>query len=196
MLVQGEIGQPREARETFAAAIQGLGAVDVLVNNAGIFSDHKPLDCDWEAWVAAWQQHVHVNLLGPAWLCHCAIQHMRPRGGGVVINISSRGAYRGEPHAPAYGASKAGLNSLTQSLAAACAAAGIYVYGIAPGWIDTDMAAPYLTSAAGEAVRQQSPLNRVAQPDEIARIAVFLAEPASAWLTGSVVDANGASYFH
>ncbi len=85
---------------------------------------------------------------------------------------------------------------MTQSLAAACGADGIYVYGIAPGWIDTDMAAPLLAGSQGDAVRRQSPLNRVAQPQEIARIALFLAAAESSWMTGSIVDANGASYFH
>jgi NAD(P)-dependent dehydrogenase (short-subunit alcohol dehydrogenase family) len=196
VLVCGPIAQPLDAQQVFNQAVERLGGIDVVVNNAGIYQQHPPLTSDWQSWVDAWQQHVQVNLLGPAWLCHLAVEHMRPRAGGVIINISSRGAYRGEPHAPAYGATKAGLNSLTQSLAAACAPAGILVYGIAPGWIDTDMATPYLTGPGGDAVRQQSPLNRVARPEEIARIAVFLADPDSSWLTGSIIDANGASYFH
>ena len=79
---------------------------------------------------------------------------------------------------------------------AACAPHGIFVYGIAPGWIDTDMAAEYLAGPSGDSIRKQSPLGRVAEPDEIARIALFLASEKSAWMTGTIIDANGASYLH
>ncbi len=91
-LVRGEFSQPQDAQDVFAAAVEKLGGVDVLVNNAGMFVTHAPLSCEWEAWVTAWQQHIRVNLLGPAWLCHRAIDHMRQHAGGTIINISSRGA--------------------------------------------------------------------------------------------------------
>ncbi|MCB0345164.1 MAG: SDR family oxidoreductase, partial [Bdellovibrionales bacterium] len=167
---------------------------DVLVNNAGVYFDHPPLNCTIEQWSDAWSKTIGVNLMGPAYLCHAAVNHMKQIGGGSIINISSRGAYRGEPDAPAYGASKAGLNSLSQSLALACAKDNIFVYGIAPGWIETDMAQPYLDGARGEDIRKQSPLGRAAQPEEIARIALFLASRESSFMTGTIVDANGASY--
>jgi NAD(P)-dependent dehydrogenase (short-subunit alcohol dehydrogenase family) len=196
VLVGGAIAAPREAQAVFVAAVAGLGAVDVLVNNAGVYFDHPPLATTLDEWARAWDEMLGAMLVGPAHLCHQAIGHMRTRGGGAIINISSRGAYRGEPDAPAYGAAKAGLNSFTQSLAVACAPEKIHVYGIAPGWIETDMATPYLTGAGGDAIRNQSPLARVARPEEIARIALFLAADESSWLTGTIVDANGASYLH
>ena len=119
---------------------------------------------------------------------------MLARDGGKIVNVSSRGAFRGEPDAPAYGASKAGLNSFSQSMAKALAPRNILVYCVAPGWVATDMATPHLAGAAGDAIRAQSPLNRVAAPEEIARTVVFLAGPGTDYLTGCVVDINGASY--
>jgi NAD(P)-dependent dehydrogenase (short-subunit alcohol dehydrogenase family) len=193
-LIEGSIAKPLEARKAFNTAVERLGGVDVLVNNAGVYFDHPPLATSLDEWSRAWDEMLGVMLLGPAYLCHVAIAYMRERGGGAIVNISSRGAYRGEPDAPAYGAAKAGLNSLTGSLAVACAPHGIHVYGIAPGWIDTDMASPYLAGEAGDAIRNQSPLGRVAQPEEIARIALFLAAKESSWMTGTIIDANGASY--
>jgi NAD(P)-dependent dehydrogenase (short-subunit alcohol dehydrogenase family) len=115
-------------------------------------------------------------------------------GGGRIVNVSSRGAFRGEPDHPAYGASKAGLNSLGQSMARALGPHGIYVTTVAPGFVETDMAAPFLEGAGGDAIRAQSPLNRAATPEEVARVVVFLATPGAEYLTGAVVDVNGASY--
>jgi 3-oxoacyl-[acyl-carrier protein] reductase len=105
-----------------------------------------------------------------------------------------RGRLRGEPHQPAYGASKAGLNSLGQSLAVALAPHNITVSAVAPGFVQTDMAAAHLTGERGDAIRAQSPFNRVAAPEEIAAAVVFLASPQAAWATGAILDLNGASY--
>jgi len=119
---------------------------------------------------------------------------MAAAGGGRIVNISSRGAFRGEPRAPAYGASKAGLNALSQSLAVALAPRSVYVYCLAPGWVDTDMAADHLTGPRGAELRAQHPLGRVATAEEIAAAAVFCALDAPATMTGAIVDLNGASY--
>jgi NAD(P)-dependent dehydrogenase (short-subunit alcohol dehydrogenase family) len=124
----------------------------------------------------------------------CIIQHMKERGGGKIVNVSSRGAFRGEPDAPAYGASKAGLNAMSQSLAKALAPHNIFVYVVAPGFVETDMAAPALSGPKGNAIRQQSPLGRVALPEEVAQAVTFLASEGTDYLTGCIVDINGASY--
>ncbi len=118
----------------------------------------------------------------------------RSWGRGRIVNISSRGAFRGEPDAPAYGASKAGLNALSQSMAKALAPCGVYVYCLAPGFVATDMAASVLEGPAGVEILAQHPLGRIATPDEIARTAVFCALDAPAAMTGSIIDLNGASY--
>jgi 3-oxoacyl-[acyl-carrier protein] reductase len=182
-----------------AAAV--MGGVDILVNNAGVFMDHPPLSTSYESWQSVWQLTLAANLTGPANLSLLAAQSMNERepvdssfGRGRIVNISSRGAFRGEPDSPAYGASKAGLNSLSQSLAKALAPRSIYVYCLAPGWVETDMASGHLTGAAGADLLAQQPLGRVSRPEEIANVAVYCALDAPASMTGGVIDANGASY--
>ena len=115
---------------------------------------------------------------------------MQRNNGGKFINISSRGAFRGEPKAPAYGASKAGLNALGQSMAQALAKDNIFVYTLAPGFVETNR----VSDIINDEIKAQSPLNRVAKPEEVARTAVWLASEGNDFLTGSIVDINGASY--
>jgi 3-oxoacyl-[acyl-carrier protein] reductase len=119
---------------------------------------------------------------------------MIEQGGGKIVNISSRAAFRGEPTAPAYGASKAALNAMSQSLAQALAPHNVFVYVVAPGFVDTERVAWKVHGGDGEAIRRQSPLNRVATPDEVARTVLFLASEGTDFLTGGIVDVNGASY--
>jgi NAD(P)-dependent dehydrogenase (short-subunit alcohol dehydrogenase family) len=136
---------------------------------------------------------LETNLTGAGNVTWCAAQHMRARGGRIV-NVSSRGAFRGEPEQPAYGASKAGLNALGQSLAVALAPYGIAVATVAPGFVETDMTTEHLAGERGEAIRAQSPFGRVARPEEIAAAVHWLAAPGSEWASGTIVDLNGASY--
>ena len=119
---------------------------------------------------------------------------MMKAGGGRIVNISLRGAFRGEPIAPAYGASKAGLNILGQSLAQLLAPHNIFIGTVAPGFVETDMAAERLAQPDGGDIRRQSPLGRVAKPEEVAHVAVFLASAGAEFTTGAIVDVNGASY--
>ena len=100
----------------------------------------------------------------------------------------------GEPRHPAYGASKAGLNAFGQSLARDLAPYGIAVAGVAPGYVETDMAAGVMAGPGGDEIRAQSPFGRVARPDEIAAAVVYLASPEAEWASGAILDLNGASY--
>jgi 3-oxoacyl-[acyl-carrier protein] reductase len=200
-LIAADLADRQAALRLWTEALQKLGRVDVLINNAGLFLDHPPLHTDFAAWQSAWTTTLEANLQGPANLSLLAIQHMAARdarsdafGRGRIVNISSRGAFRGEPDAPAYGASKAGLNALSQSLAKAVAPQGIYVYCIAPGWVETDMAIGHLAGPTGAAILEQHPLARVAKPEEVAAAAVFCALDAPAAMTGCIIDVNGASY--
>jgi 3-oxoacyl-[acyl-carrier protein] reductase len=170
------------------------GRIDVLVNNAGIYEAHPVLSTSYGEWRQAWRRTLDTNLIGPANLIHEVVPHMAAQGGGRIVNVSSRGAFRGEPDCPAYGASKAGLNSLGQSLAQVLAPYGIYVTSVAPGFVATDMAAAHLDGPSGDAIRAQSPMQRVATAEEVARVVVFLAEPGAETTTGAIVDINGASY--
>jgi NAD(P)-dependent dehydrogenase (short-subunit alcohol dehydrogenase family) len=182
-------------------ALGHFGAIDVLVNNAGLFVEHPPLRTDYESWRSTWALTLSANLVGPANLSFLAAQGMAARepvnaafGRGRIVNISSRGAFRGEPDAPAYGASKAGLNALSQSLAKALAPDAVLVYCIAPGWVETEMATGHLNGPEARAILEQHPLGRVSQPEEIAQAAVYCALDAPAAMTGCIIDVNGASY--
>ncbi len=194
MLAQADIATPEGARSLIANTVKRLGGIDILVNNAGIFRDHRIADVDFDAWHDAWTTTLAANLIGPAHTCYAAAQHMIRQGSGRIINVSSRGAFRGEPEAPAYGASKAGLNAMSQSLAVALAPHGIFVGVVAPGFVETDMAASSLVGEKGDAIRQQSPLGRVARPDEVANAVLFLAGEGVDFATGAILDVNGASY--
>lgn len=209
-LAHADLSDPAAVRRLAHEAAEALGRVDVLVNNAALFldpagggsrrGDHRITDVDYDAWVRAWQTTLATNLMGPANLTWCVARHMiavPPADDlpvGRIVNVGSRGAYRGEPDVPAYGASKAGLHAFGQSMALALAPEGISVVTIAPGFIATDMAAQLLDGPGGDAIRAQSPFNRVASPEEVARAIVSLAEPGAEWASGAVVDFNGASY--
>jgi 3-oxoacyl-[acyl-carrier protein] reductase len=189
-----DVVDPEQARSLVGGVVEELGRIDVLVNNAGIYEPHPILETGYEDWQRIWRRTIETNLLGPANLIHAVVPHMVAAGGGRIVNVSSRGAFRGEPSYPAYGASKAGLNSLGQSMARALGPHGIYVTTVAPGFVETDMAAPFLEGPGGDTIRAQSPLNRAATPQEVAKVVVFLATPGAESTTGAIVDVNGASY--
>lgn len=202
VLFAADLGEAADTARLWVSVLNQVGQIDLLVNNAGLFVDHPPLTTDLAAWQAAWQLILNANLVGPANLCLLAAQSMSARseplddafGRGRIVNISSRGAFRGEPDSPAYGASKAGLNSLSQSLAKALAPRQIFVYCIAPGWVETDMATGHLQGPQGADILAQHPLGRVARPEEIAQATVFCGLDAPAAMSGGVIDVNGASY--
>ncbi len=195
-VVQADLSDPDAVRGLVDEAWVTMQGLDVVVNNAGISPPHAPLATTWTRWRQAWEDTLAVNLVGPAHVMFCAARLMVDRGaGGRIVNVGSRGAYRGEPDIPAYGASKAGLHSLGQSLAAALAPHGISVATVAPGFVGTDMTADLLDGPAGDAIRAQSPFGRVARPEEVAAAVVHLASPDALWSSGAVLDVNGASYF-
>lgn len=213
--VRADLADPAQCARLGQAAAAMLDRVDVLVNNAARFldpvdlgpggsrrGDHRITDVRYDDWVAAWQATLGTNLLGAANLTWWVARHMieaEPGPGlprGRIVNIGSRGAYRGEPDVPAYGASKAGLHAFGASMAVALAPHGVSVVTLAPGFIATDMAAGLLDGPEGDAIRAQSPFGRVAAPEEIADAIVRFADPGAEWFSGAVVDLNGASYLH
>ena len=194
-VVGADLRDAEAVRAMVDEAAAHLHGIDVLVNNAGIFEPH-PIDrTSYEEWQQGFSDTLGVNLVGAANVTWCAVQHMLRGGrGGRIVNVSSRGAFRGEPGQPAYGASKAGLIAFGQSLARDLGPRGITVTAVAPGFTETDMAAEELTGVRGEARRAESPLGRVATADEIAAAVVFLASPEAEMASGAVLDVNGASY--
>ena len=191
-LFAADFSDPAAAEPLMQAVLAAFGRIDLLINNAGIYHHHEPMVTSHADWRKIWAETLAVNLIGPAHLSHLAAQAMSQ--GGRIVNISSRGAFRGEPEAPAYAASKAALNALSQSMALALAPRGIYCYCLAPGWVETEMAIPHLKSPEGAAILSQHPLGRVTSPEEVARTAVFCALDAPAAMTGCIIDLNGASY--
>ena len=193
-LHQADITDAAESRQLVEAVIRQHSRLDVLVNNAAIFEAHPIAKVSYDDWQAAWQRTLNTNLIGAANVTFCAAQQMIQQGSGRIVNISSRGAFRGEPDAPAYGASKAALNAMSQSLAQALAPHNIFVYVVAPGFVETERVAYRLDGAEGDGIRNQSPLKRVAKPEEVAKTVLFLASEGTDFLTGGIVDVNGASY--
>lgn len=193
-LIKGDLGNSENVKNVFDTVIETCGKIDILVNNAGIFTEHDISKLSYGQWQQEWRRTIDVNLMGPVNLTFLATKAMIKNEGGKIINISSRGAFRGEPDAPYYGASKAGLNSFSQSMAKALAPHNIFVYVIAPGFVDTDMAAPCLVGEQGDQIRAQSPLNRIATPQEIASLVTYLSGENTEYLTGCIIDVNGASY--
>jgi 3-oxoacyl-[acyl-carrier protein] reductase len=193
-LFQCDITNPEAAEQLIETAEQAFDGLDVLVNNAGISQRHQFDDIDYATWQETWQRIVNTNLTAASNLCFCAGQKMIARGGGRIVNVSSRGAFRGEPLMPWYGASKAGMNAMGQSLAQALGPKGVFVYTVAPGFVETEMAAAVLASPDGDSIRNQSTIGRVAQPEELGQTIAFLALEAPAFMTGCIVDVNGASY--
>ena len=197
--VGGDIGDPESAAEVLRAADDALGGIDILINNAAVAPAddvrHRVDEASFEEWQAAWRRIVDVDLLGAANLTFLVARRLIDRGApGFVVNVGSRGAYRGEPEFPAYGAAKAGLHAFGQSMAVALAPHGIVVTTIAPGFVSTERQSAKLEGAAGEDLRAQSPFGRVGTPEEVAAAVLFLSSPAATWSSGGVLDFNGASY--
>ena len=194
IIVRADLRDPDAIKSMVDGVAQQFGVIDVLINNAGVFFDHPIESSTYENWQKAWSDTLGVNLTGAANVTWCALQHMPKNGTSRIVNIGSRGAFRGEPVSPAYGASKAAIVAFGQSIAKALAPVHIGVTTLAPGFVQTEMAKPLLDGPEGDGIRAQSPFNRVARPEELAKAVYFLASPDSEWASGAVLDFNGASY--
>lgn len=195
-LLVENLAAPHAGFRLAAAAMARAGRLDAVVNNAGVASA-SPIDGRVEDWDEGWDEIVAVNLKAPADLCRAAIAHFRQHKddgrGGRVVNVASRAGHRGDGlDFSAYAASKGGLLALTKTFARALAGEDILFYALAPGWVETRMA-PHDIEARAKAVAD-IPLGRVADPDEVAAMAVFLLSDACKSATGSTFDMNGASY--
>jgi 3-oxoacyl-[acyl-carrier protein] reductase len=187
--VHADLSTPGSAAQAWAEAREALGGLDTLVNNAGAWLA-SPVD-DVDAWSAGWAANLQLNLVSAADLCREALVEFPALGGGAIINITSRSAHRGDDadHL-AYGAAKAGLLSLTKGIARGYGHLGVLAYAIAPGWVDTGLAA----GAVSEAVLAGLPLREVTPPEDVAELVAFLASGRSRHLTGSTIDITGADY--
>lgn len=193
-LFQQDISEKNGPETLIKSFVDHYDQLDVLVNNAGISIFHKIDEVDFEQWSNAWEGTFKTNLFAVSNLCYWGAKAMMKTGGGRIVNVSSRGAFRGEPTKPAYGASKAALNSMSQSLAKALAPHKIYIGVVAPGFTETEMAAITLTPAERENLLRESPFKRMAQPKEVAHAILFLASDGAEYSSGTIIDVNGASY--
>jgi NAD(P)-dependent dehydrogenase (short-subunit alcohol dehydrogenase family) len=194
LMVQADLSNPSEVEHLVDQITSRYQRLDVLVNNAGFYQEIDFLELTFKDWQKTWNRTININLTGTINLSFLVAKMMKKQGGGKMINITSRGAFRGEPTAPAYGAAKAAVNSFGQSFAKALAKDNIYVFTIAPGFVNTAMLDDAVNQGRAESLKSQSPLNRFAEPIEIARIAVFLASEGTENMTGCIIDSNGASY--
>ncbi len=193
-LFQYDVSKKEDTKALVEDFVAHYGQLDVLVNNAGISIFHKIDEVDFDHWTNAWEDTFKTNLFAVSNMCYWGAKAMMKTGGGNIVNISSRGAFRGEPTKPAYGASKAALNAMSQSLAKALAPHKIYIGVVAPGFTETEMAAVTLTPAERENLLRESPFKRMAQPKEVAHAVLFLASEGAAYSSGTIIDVNGASY--
>lgn len=193
-LVQADLAIANASRSLWQEAIAWRGRIDVLVNNAGIIQSAGIED---EMWDSAWQTTLQVNLIAVADLCREAIRHFRDRSGGIIINVASRAAFRGDaPDYLHYAASKGGVVALTRSIARGFASDHVLAFAVAPGFVKTDMADQFIQEYGEATVTSDIPVGKIAPPQDVAYAIAFLASGLAPHATGTTIDLNGASYFH
>jgi len=189
-----DLGDAAECARLFADAVTALGSVDVLVNNAGVALD-SPLDWPLEAWCEQWEHTMRVNLLAAGILSREAIAHFRTRGGGRIVFVASRAAFRGDtPEYLAYAASKGGMVSLARSIARGLGKDGVKAFVLAPGFTRTEMAEDFIRRYGEGIAMKDVALERLTEPRDIAPLAVLLASGLADHATGTSIDINAASY--
>lgn len=193
--IAADLDRPGAAEALWREALDRLGGrIDVLVNNAGVF-EANPIEGSAGDWVAQWERTMRVNLTASAELCRLAVLHFRDIGGGRIVNIASRAAYRGDsPQHWHYAASKAGMVAMTKSIARGYAGEGILAFAVCPGFTASEMIEDYMASRGGQQIVADIPLGRVASAAEVAETVRWLAADAPESATGTVIDVNGASF--
>ncbi|MEO1558721.1 MAG: SDR family oxidoreductase, partial [Cyanobacteria bacterium J06632_19] len=170
------------------------GHIDVLINNAGIMP-LAGIESEIDIWTSAWKNTLQLNLIAVADLCREAIGHFKTRNGGIIINIASRAAFRGDtPEYMHYAASKGGVVALTRSIARGFGKDGILAYSVAPGFVRTEMAEKFIQDYGEDFVTKDIPLGKIAPPKDVANVIAFLASGLAPHATGTTIDINGASY--
>ncbi len=192
--LQADLADPGAALGLWDAAVKRAGRLDVLVNNAGIALSADPAGSDAE-WLAAWLLTQAVNVTAPALLCRAAVAHFRSRGGGHIVNITSRAAHRGDTaDYQAYAASKAALAALTKSIARAYGREGVRAFNVAPGFTRTAMAQDFIDQYGEAYATTDIALSALTEPDDVAPAVVFLASGLADHATGQTLDVNAGSY--
>ena len=191
-----DLAQTSGPERLFREVTDAFGHLDVLVNNAGVALS-APLDAPMDVWQQAWETTMAVNLRAVEALCRLAIRHFQERGGGRLINVASRAAFRGDtPEYMAYAASKAGVVALTRSIARGFGKDGVAAFVLAPGFVKTDMAQDFIDRYGEGVVLDDLALNRLTEPADLAPLAVLLTSGLMDHATGCTIDVNAGSYVH
>jgi 3-oxoacyl-[acyl-carrier protein] reductase len=194
--MQADLCQPLEVIRLFYDAVNKFGKIDVLINNAGVAINSK-LEGDDVQWVDDWSETITVNLNAAALLCKKAIEHFLTEGGGSIINITSRAAFRGDTSDYfAYAASKGGLVALTRSIAREYGKQNIKAFNVAPGFVNTDMARSFIKNYGVEHATKDIALQKLTEPEDVAPLIAFLASGMADHATGCTIDINAGSYLH
>lgn len=195
LAISADFAEPGEAQRLWDQALAWKGRIDVLVNNAAIYEPND-IESDLDAWHDGWARTLQINLQVPADLCRAAIRHYRRRGGGgIIVNVTSRGAYRGElPEFCHYAATKGGLGALTRTISRAFGKDDVLAYSVSPGWCATEMAVQGAPPEVLEAAKLDIPLGELTPPGDVAEIITFLSSGRARHATGITVDVTGGSY--
>jgi NAD(P)-dependent dehydrogenase (short-subunit alcohol dehydrogenase family) len=192
--IRADLGARDGAFGLWREAIATSPAIDVVINNAAVMPAAS-IESDSDHWHQAWDATLRVNLVAAADLCREAIKHFASRKGGIIVNVASRAAFRGDaPEHMHYAASKAGMIALTRSIARGFAAQGVLAYGVAPGFVSAGMAQSFVDEHGSESILREIPLGEMAPPQDVANVVAFLASGLARHATGTTIDINGASY--
>jgi 3-oxoacyl-[acyl-carrier protein] reductase len=193
-VVAADLAEPRAMPDLWAAALAWRGRVDVLINNAGIYEPARP-DGDDEPFLASWERTLAICLVSPAMLCRAAIASFRDQGGGIIVNLASRAAFRGEdPDYWHYASAKAGVVAMTRTIARQYGRDGITAFAVAPGFVNTPFNDALVEQYGLDFFAQDTGLGEVAVPQDLANVIAFLASGLARHATGATIDVNGASY--
>jgi 3-oxoacyl-[acyl-carrier protein] reductase len=194
--VKADLSDVEATGKLFDEVVNKLGHIDVIVNNAGIALKSE-VDGSVTEFVSKWQATMAVNLQAVGVLCKQAILHFEVRKTGIIINISSRAAFRGDTaDYLAYAASKGGVVALTRSIARAYGKLGIVAFNVAPGFVKTDMADEFIEEYGEGIIKDDIALSNVTEPRDLAPMVVFLASGLANHATGGTFDVNAGSYVH
>jgi 3-oxoacyl-[acyl-carrier protein] reductase len=192
--IGADLSDARACEQLVAEAATALGGLDLLVNNAGVALD-SPLDKPLDSWIGDWNRTMAVNLAAPAILAREAALHFRAAGGGRMVFIASRAAFRGDtPEYLAYASSKGGMVALARSIARGMGHAGVKSFVVAPGFTRTGMAEAFIAEYGEDYATRDMVLDRMTEPGDIAPLVVFLASGLADHCTGATIDVNAASY--
>ena len=193
--LSADLGDAVAADDLWTRAFAIHGQIDVLVNNAGIYPA-APLDASLVDWLGVWDRSLAVNLVAPAVLCRAAVTTFSAQpGGGIIVNIASRAAFRGDdPDYWHYAAAKAGIVAMTRTIARHYGRSGVTAFAVAPGYVDTSFNEIFAREVGVDVAAADTGLGAVAAPQDIANVVAFLASGLARHATGTTIDVNGASY--